>query len=156
MPRRSHPSQQQQRTIVDENARPDEVNSKIKALTVQSTPILILVYGRHCFHCHEFQGTWNDIADAVESRTALKTLTMEASALNYNNGKSDAAGGLVNALAQQVHGVPYIAVRHVDGSIDNFHGERSMGSILKFVEASLKSKSKARRHGALSKKSNKN
>ncbi len=129
-----------QRTIIDENTLPMDANDKVTHLTTQRKPILIMVYGKHCFHCHEFKPTWDQAADLLESRTALRTLTMEASALSNTSSSGNvntAATQLMDDLYRDVHGVPYVALRHGDGSMDKFNGERSMASILLFVNDSL-------------------
>lgn len=134
-----NPSSKSGRAIVDESTPPVKAAAEVQQLAARRRPLLIMVYGKHCFHCHEFKPTWDQTADLIENRTALRTLTMEASALNNDYATSS----LMDDLSREVHGVPYVALRHDDGTLEPYNGERSVQSIVTFVSDALRERSKS-------------
>jgi hypothetical protein len=139
MPKTSKPS----RAIVDESTPSSKAETEVQQLAARRSPLLIMVYGKHCFHCHEFKPTWDQTADLIENRTALRTLTMEASAMNNDYDTSSRSSSLMDDLSREVRGVPYVALRHGDGTLEPYNGERSVQSIVTFVSDALRERSRS-------------
>lgn len=135
-------------------ARPKLVDSVSDALVSNAsdhaTPVLILVYGRHCGHCIAFEDDWNSLSSQITQRTSMNTIAIEA---NNLAGEVPGAAGpgapikrkasaLVDRLSRDVFTVPYIAIWTPDGSTERFVHDRTPDNILSFVNTSLERKAK--------------
>lgn len=128
----------------------DKSNSKL-------TPVLLLVYGEHCGHCHAFENDWKRVSTELSVKTGLNCMALEAGNLS-SSGKStpisvpDGASmkekvakhsnNLVDHLSNNVFSVPYIAIWTPDGSSTKLSTERTPENIVQFVHTSLAKKVK--------------
>jgi hypothetical protein len=120
-------------------ARKDDADASV------DTPMLILVYGRHCGHCIAFQDDWKHVSNALAQRTSMNTLALEASNLDgwvrsEPPARPESAYALMDHLADDVFAVPYITIWYPDGSTSKFANERTPDNIIHFVEKELQQK----------------
>jgi hypothetical protein len=106
-------------------------------------PMLLRVHSTGCFFCNEFVKTWDNIKGMIEARPCyLPTISIETKHLDRStlsditpakSAGQTKAKRLLENLAAQVHGVPFIALLHADGTIEKFNGQRNESTVLDFI-----------------------